>query len=159
MKIRAFQTADTASVVALWESCNLTRPWNDPKLDIARKCSVDDGLFLVGELDLQIHNKPGVEPGTILDTEIDNGIVATIMGSYDGHRGWIYYLAVHPDQQRKGLGEQMMKDMEARLLALGCPKINLQIRRENSSVMTFYESLGFTEDASVSLGKRLIPDN
>ncbi len=159
MKIRAFQTADTASVVALWESCNLTRPWNDPKLDIARKCSVDDGLFLVGELDLQIHNKPGVEPGTILDTEIANGIVATIMGSYDGHRGWIYYLAVHPDQQRKGLGEQMMKDMEARLLALGCPKINLQIRRENSSVMTFYESLGFTEDASVSLGKRLIPDN
>ena len=155
MKIRRFQTADTACVVALWEACGLTRPWNNPELDIARKCSVDDGLFLVGQLDRQKIDKSGSD----VDTENDGSIVATVMGSYDGHRGWIYYLAVHPDQQRQGLGEQLMQDMEARLFALGCPKINLQIRRENSSVMTFYESLGFTEDASVSLGKRLIPDN
>ena len=159
MKIRAFQSNDTASVVVLWEACNLTRPWNNPELDIARKCSVDDGLFLVGELDRQTRNESDAESDKNGDTKIDNEIVATIMGSYDGHRGWIYYLAVHPEQQRKGYGEQMMNEMEARLLALGCPKINLQIRRENSSVMTFYESLGFTEDASVSLGKRLIPDN
>ena len=159
MKIRRFQTADTAHVVALWEACGLTRPWNNPELDIARKCAVDDGLFLVGQLDHHNNDESGSEVNAEVETAIDNKIVATIMGSYDGHRGWIYYLAVHPEQQRQGLGEQLMQDMEARLFALGCPKINLQIRRENSSVMTFYESLGFTEDASVSLGKRLIPDN
>ena len=125
MKIRPFQTNDTASVVALWEACNLTRPWNNPELDIARKCSVDDGLFLGGELDRQTRNETDAEPNKNDDTKIDSEIVATIMGSYDGHRGWIYYLAVHPEQQRKGLGEQMMRDMEARLLALGLSLIHI----------------------------------
>jgi len=149
MEIRDFQTADTDAVVALWEVCGLTRPWNNPSLDIERKCSVNDGLFLVGEISRVSAN----------ELNLKHNLVATIMGGYEGHRGWINYLAVHPKMQRRGLGQILMQDIESRLLALGCPKINLQIRRENSAVMAFYESLGFTEDAAVSLGKRIIPDN
>jgi len=151
MKIRYFHESDTNDVVALWQACGLCRPWNNPHLDIQRKCSVNDKLFLVGEMD---DNTTGERAG------LENGqVIASVMGSYDGHRGWIYYLAIDPRIQRQGLGEKLMQDIEKRLLALGCPKINLQIRRENNAVIAFYESLGFKEDASVSLGKRLIPDN
>ena len=138
LSIRAFQPADTDTVVALWQLCDLTRPWNDPYRDIERKLAQDPALFLVGE--------------------IDTVLVASVMGGYDGHRGWVNYLAVNPAYRRQGLGEAMMRDLEARLLAIGCPKINLQIRRDNEAVHAFYRRIGFGEDDVASFGKRLIPD-
>ena len=139
MNIRPFEKRDTEQVIALWEVCGLTRPWNNPALDIQRKSALGDELFLVGEKDDQI--------------------TCSVMAGYDGHRGWINYLAVAPHVRNSGLGKQLMNDVEARLLALGCPKINLQVREGNDAVMAFYESLGFTSDACVSMGKRLIPDS
>jgi ribosomal protein S18 acetylase RimI-like enzyme len=136
--VRAFAVADTEPVVALWQACGLTRPWNDPRKDIERKLRVQPELFLVAE---------------------DVGVVATAMAGYDGHRGWVYYLAVDPDRQGHGLGRRMMREVEARLLALGCPKLNVQIRAGNDAVLAFYERLGFTPDGASGLGRRLIPDD
>ncbi|MDE0227473.1 MAG: GNAT family N-acetyltransferase, partial [Spirochaetaceae bacterium] len=81
-----------------------------------------------------------------------------VMAGYEGHRGWINYLAVATEYRGRGFGRRLMDEVEARLLAIGCPKINLQIRRSNTEAVEFYRSLGFTEDDSVSMGKRLIPD-
>ena len=139
MNIRPFEKRDTEQVIALWTDCGLTRPWNNPALDIQRKCALGDELFLVGEKNGQI--------------------TCSVMAGYDGHSGWINYLAVATHARKFGLGKQMMDDVEARLRALGCPKINLQVRQGNDAVMAFYESLGFTNDACVSMGKRLIADN
>ncbi len=138
MQIRRFDTQDTESVVALWRDCHLTVPWNDPYKDIARKLKVGSELFLVG---------------TLNDT-----VIASVMGGYEGHRGWINYLAVHPTHQRKGFAGQLVLAIEQKLLALGCPKLNLQIRQGNDAVQAFYESLGYSDDNAMSMGKRLIPD-
>lgn len=138
MNIRPFQPADQPAVIALWQACGLTRPWNDPVKDIARKCTVQPELFLVGDLD-------GV-------------VVASVMAGFDGHRGSVNYLAVLPAMQRRGLGQHMMAAAQARLLAIGCPKINLHIRGANTQVAGFYAALGYTQDDVISLGKRLIPD-
>lgn len=105
MQIRAFDTADTDAVVALWHACGLVRPWNDPHKDIARKTRVQPELFLVGEL--------------------NGAIVATAMGGYDGHRGFVYYMAVSPAHQGKRYGATLLGKLESMLLAMGCPKINL----------------------------------
>ena len=139
MQIRTFADADTEAVVALWDDCGLTRPWNNPYQDIARKCSVSPDLFLVGA-----------------DTNAQ--LVATIMVGYDGHRGWINYLAVHPSHQRQGHARRLMEQAEQLLTARGCPKLNLQVRERNEAVIAFYESLGYTDDKTVSMGKRLIAD-
>ncbi|MBE9078675.1 GNAT family acetyltransferase [Romeria aff. gracilis LEGE 07310] len=139
MYIRPFEPADEAAIVVLWKRCGLLRPWNDPHKDIARKQRVQPELFLVGL--------------------IENRIVATVMAGFDGHRGWINYLAVEPSRRRQGYGRLLMAATEERLLALGCPKINLQIRHDNLDAIQFYERLGFSQDAVVSLGKRLISDN
>jgi ribosomal protein S18 acetylase RimI-like enzyme len=136
--IRAFEVADTDAVVALWHACDLTRPWNDPHRDIARKVAVDDGLFLV--------------------RVVDGAVVGTVMAGYDGHRGWINYLAVAPDRRAEGHGHALMSEAEARLAALGCPKVNLQVRDTNVDVLAFYERLGYVVDAAVSMGKRLVSD-
>ena len=125
-------------MVALWRECGLVRPWNDPVKDIHRKLRVQRDLFLVGT--------------------VDGRLVATVMAGYEGHRGWINYLAVATEYRGRGFGRRLMDEVEARLLAIGCPKINLQIRRSNTEAVEFYRSLGFTEDDSVSMGKRLIPD-
>lgn len=85
-------------------------------------------------------------------------LVATIMGGYDGHRGHVNYLAVAPDCRRRGLGRRMMQEIHRRLLALGCPKINLNVRHENTQVMAFYQGLGYAFDQCTCLGKRLISD-
>ena len=138
MQIRLFDESDQPSVIALWHQCGLLRPWNDPQLDILRKQAVGAGLFLIGEM--------------------DGALVASVMGGYDGHRGWMYYLAVSPVHQKLGLGAQIVQNLEKRLIAIGCPKINLQVRRENDKVLRFYEKLGYNEDACLSLGKRLISD-
>lgn len=136
--IRPYQPADETAVVELWQRCGLTRPWNNPRLDIERKMAVQPDLFLVGE-----------QAG---------GIIASVMGGYEGHRGWINYLAVDPDFQRQGMGRAMMAEVEERIMALGCPKINLQVRASNTGVLAFYERLGYGVDDVVGMGKRLVKD-
>lgn len=138
MHIRSYTSTDETAVIKLWHECNLTVPWNNPAKDIARKLTVGADLFLVGEI---------------------NGVlVGSIMGGYEGHRGWINYLAVSPTHQRKGYGRELVAEVEKLLLAKGCPKINLQVRAGNLSVIEFYKAIGFNTDEVVSLGKRLIPD-
>lgn len=139
MLIRPFTRADTEPVVALWQRCGLTRPWNDPHRDIDRKLTVQPELFLVGA--------------------IGGTIVASVMAGYDGHRGWINYLAVDPDHRRAGLAGALMAVVEAELKALGCPKVSLQVRAGNTSAVDFYTALGYAPDGTVVLGKRLISDD
>ncbi|TDG12585.1 GNAT family acetyltransferase [Seongchinamella unica] len=139
MHIRPYEETDEAAVIALWQDCGLVVSHNDPRRDIARKLQVGRELFLVGE--------------------VEGVVVASIMGGYEGHRGWVNYLAVSPDHRRKSYGTLLMRALEKRLLQRGCPKLNLQIRRSNESVIRFYSSIGYGEDAMVSMGKRLIPDH
>ena len=136
--IRPFAVADSEAVIAIWEACRLTVPWNDPHKDIARKMQVNPELFLVAE--------------------VNGRLAGTVMGGYEGHRGWVNYLAVAPDFQRQRIGVALMEDIEAKLLALGCPKINLQVRTKNRAVIQFYGQIGYHIDDVVSLGKRLISD-
>lgn len=138
MDIRAYQPTDESAVIALWEVCGLTRPWNDPHKDIARKLTEQPELFLVG-----------VE---------GEKLMATAMVGFDGHRGWVYYLAVDPAFQRLSYGKQLMHEAEQLLIARGCPKINLLVRSSNTKVLKFYAELGYTQDEAVSLGRRLIAD-
>lgn len=139
MNICTYQPGDEAAVVRLWNECGLVRPWNDPHKDIARKMSQQPDLFLVG--------KHGDE------------VIATAMGGYDGHRGWVYYVAVSLDHRKKSYGRQLMREVERRLIDLGCPKINLLVRTSNRATIEFYRSLGYVPDEAVSLGRRLIPDD
>ena len=133
--IRPYETSDEEQVIELWRRCHLIVPRNDPYKDIVLKRRAQPELFLVGA--------------------IGGKVVATAMAGYEGHRGWINYLAVSPEFRRKGVGRRMMAEAESRLSALGCQKINVQIRSSNKSVMAFYESLGFSMDEVVSMGKRL----
>ena len=138
MKVRAFQPSDEAGVIGLWEACGLIRPWNDPRKDIARKLTEQPELFLVGTLADQL--------------------VATAMAGFDGHRGWVYYLAVSAAHRRHGHGRLLMREIERRLTERGCPKLNLQVRASNTGVVEFYRKLGYLADDTVSLGRRLIAD-
>ncbi|MFT5710035.1 MAG: ribosomal protein S18 acetylase RimI-like enzyme [Halioglobus sp.] len=138
MKLRAYHEQEQSEVIALWTRCGLVVPQNNPVKDIQRKLQVDRDLFLTGYT--------------------PQGIVATVMGGYDGHRGWINYLAVDPSQQRKGYGRIIMSAIEALLKAKGCPKINLQVRSNNSDIIGFYAALGYGNDNVVGLGKRLEHD-
>lgn len=138
MRIRPYQLEDEKAVIELWQKCNLTRPQNNPKRDIERKLKENPELFLVGV--------------------IDSKVVATVIGGYDGHRGWVYYVGVDPNHQKKGLGRKMMAAIEEKLLATGCPKINLQIRADNEQVLGFYKSIGYDVEDRISMGRRLIPD-
>lgn len=133
--VRAFQLEDEADVIVLWARCNLIRSWNDPRKDIQRKLRVQPDLFLVGML--------------------DERIVATVMAGYEGHRGWINYLAVGPEAQGQGYGRRMMEAAELRLRAIGCAKLNLLVRTSNQGVLDFYERLGYQRDEVFCLGKRL----
>ncbi len=133
--IRTFRPDDEPQVIALWTACGLVVPWNVPSDDIAKKLAFQPGLFFVAEAAGRIQG--------------------SVMAGYDGHRGWINYLAVLPDLQKGGLGRALMQHAEAALRAIGCPKINLQVRGGNAAVLAFYERLGFKVDDTVSLGKRL----
>ena len=138
MSVTEYSPEYENEVIELWRKCDLTRPWNNPKLDIERKLKVDAELFLVGL--------------------IDDKVVATVMGGYEGHRGWVNYLAVDPEYQRQGLGRQIMEAIEDRLLEKSCPKINIQIRGDNTEAVRFYDRIGYKTEDIVSMGKRLVED-
>lgn len=139
MQIRPFDESDEPHVVALWNACGLTRPWTDPRKDIARKLAVQRELFLVGV--------------------VDSHVMATAMAGYDGHRGWINYLAVAVAHRKQGHALALMGRVESLLLHAGCPKINLQVRAANADALNFYRDIGYAQDDVVSYGKRLIPDH
>jgi ribosomal protein S18 acetylase RimI-like enzyme len=122
LAIRAYQARDMTQVIDVWLACNLVVPWNNPERDIERKLRVDPELFLVGE--------------------IGGRIVATCMAGYEGHRGWVNYLAVLPGLRRKGIARSMMDLAEKKLREMGCPKINVMIRKSNKDVLAFYQSIG-----------------
>lgn len=135
IEIRPFQPNDSTAVVQLWKDCHLVVPWNDPRRDILRKLRVQPELFLVGF--------------------VSDELVATVMAGYEGHRGWLNYLAVAQHLRRQGLGRKMVAEAETRLREMGCPKINIQIRTGNTEVIEFYRRVGFKPDDVVSMGKRL----
>ena len=138
MTIRPYLPEDENVVIELWRKCNLVRPWNDPKRDIERKLKVNPELFFVGL--------------------IENKIVATAMAGYEGHRGWVNYLAVDLDYHGRTLGQQIMETIENKLLAVGCPKINILIRADNKEAVKFYKSIGYKTEEIVIMGKRLVTD-
>ena len=139
-KIRPFKSADQVAVIDLWKICKLIRPWNSPEKDIQRKLDVQSDLFLV--------------------LEINKNIFGSVMAAYDGHRGVVNYLAVHPSYQKKGFGKIIMEYVEAELIRRGCPKINLLVRSDNHNVSDFYNKLLYQEQNDLKVfGKRLIPDN
>ncbi len=138
MRVRPFTEDDTERVIRLWNDCGLTRPWNDPRKDIARKLTVQPDLFLVGE-----HA---------------GDVIATAMIGFDGHRGWVSYLAVDPEHRGNGHSTALMAEGERLLIALGCPKIMLMVRAENTAVVSLYEHLNYVAEPTVLMGKRLIPD-
>lgn len=138
LQIRAFDLADTEPVVSLWQETGLTRPWNNPYQDIARKLRVQPELFLVA---------------------VDDGaLVGSVMAGYDGHRGWLYYLASAPERRGQGIGRRLVERAEELLIDMGCPKVQLMVRTENVEVHDFYASLGFEPFQTWNTGKRLIAD-
>lgn len=138
MNIREYKEDDRNSIVALWEACDLTRPWNDPNKDIDRKIQFQPNLFFVGT--------------------VNSNVIASAMAGYDGHRGSVFYLAVHPTCQGQGYGQKLMSHVENVLTSMGCPKLNIVVRSTNESVLEFYDNLSYKPDDVVSIGKRLIPD-
>ncbi len=138
MEIRPFQISDESALIELWSQCELIRPVNDPAKDIRRKLAINPEWFLIGIL--------------------DGKIIAAVMAGYEGHRGWINYLAVHPEHRLQGHGRKIMAEAERLLRAAGCPKINLQVRTNNQAVVAFYKRIGYRVDDVVSLGKRLEHD-
>jgi ribosomal protein S18 acetylase RimI-like enzyme len=133
--VRKYTCQDEKAVIQLWKDCKLLVPQNNPKIDIEEKMNFQPDLFFVGT--------------------VNEKIIASIMVGYDGHRGWINYLAVHPLYQRKGFGTQLMNIAREKLLNLGCQKINVQVRNTNLSIVKFYKSNGFMDDDVIGLGKRI----
>ena len=136
--IRSYRESDKDDVIRLWKECELVVPWNDPQRDIGRKQTVQSELFLIGL--------------------IDEAIIATAMAGYDGHRGWVYYLAVKSKYQQQEIGKQIMEEAEKRLLEIGCPKLNIMVRTTNSDVINFYKAIGYKVDGVTTMSKRLISD-
>ncbi|MBN3765923.1 GNAT family acetyltransferase [Burkholderia sp. Ac-20365] len=140
LSIRVFAAGDTDEVIALWleafpEYRDASRPQRNPHLSIANKLATQPELFFVAVK--------------------DGCIVGTVMAGYDGHRGWVYSLAVCSRERRLGIGTRLMQHAEGALTARGCPKVNLQVLSAKADVRGFYESLGYRVDEVVSLGKRL----
>ncbi|TDV25092.1 ribosomal protein S18 acetylase RimI-like enzyme [Paraburkholderia caballeronis] len=140
LAIRGFVAADTDAVIALWQHAfpeyrEPGKPHRDPRLSIANKLATQPDLFFVATRDATI--------------------VGTVMAGYDGHRGWLYSLAVDPAARRLGIGTRLVAHAEAALVARGCPKVNLQVMPDKPDVMRFYDALGYRADPVVSLGKRL----
>lgn len=136
LTIRPYDDGDEQDVVSLWrEVFPDAPPWNDPSSDIRRKLFVQRELFIVARR--------------------DGELAGTAMGGYDGHRGWVYYVAVSPRHRRAGIGAKLMARIEDELRELGCEKLNLQVRAGNDGAVAFYERLGYETEDRVSMGKRL----
>ena len=135
LEITMYKPEFQDQVVDLWKKCNLVTPQNDPVEDIKKKTDFQPELFLVGFL--------------------EGKVVGSIMVGYEGHRGWINYLAVLPEYQKRGYGRKLVKRAVEALTTLGCQKVNLQVRETNLYVIDFYKHLGFKDDHVISLGKRL----
>lgn len=138
LTIRTYQKSDEKQIINLWSECDLTVPWNNPKRDIERKMNDSPSLFLVGE--------------------VEGRVVCSCMAGYDGHRGWIYYLAVNRDYRREGIASRIVREAENRLLEIGCPKIDLMVRRSNKDAVSFYNKMGYGDDPVIVLSKRLYED-
>jgi ribosomal protein S18 acetylase RimI-like enzyme len=135
LAITPIDDADVADVVALWQTCGLTRPWNDPATDIALARRGSNATVLIGRG--------------------DRLIVATVLVGHDGHRGWVYYLAVDPDHRQQGYGRVMMDEAERWLRERGIEKLQLMVRPDNKSVKNFYQSLGYSEQERIIYAKWL----
>jgi GNAT superfamily N-acetyltransferase len=127
--------ADITTVIALWQACGLTRPWNDPASDIALARREPNSTVLIG--------RDG------------DAIVATVMVGYDGHRGWVYYVATDPDRRAKGYGRAIMNAAEDWLRAAGVAKLQLMVRRDNAKAGAFYQSIGYAEAQTIVFAKWL----
>ena len=134
MNIRPFEEADRSRVVELWDLCGLIASGNDPNRDIDMKIAFQPDWMFVGEEDRKI--------------------LATVMAGYEGHRGWINYLAVDPECRRNGYGREIMAYAEKALFDFGVPKINLQVRAGNDEVRAFYEAIGYLFEDRIDFGKR-----
>ena len=142
--IRAYAPEDCESLVALWQQCGLTRAWNNPYLDIERKRANRPEWLRIAEVQRSAQRWE---------------LIGSIMIGYEGHRGWVNYLAVQPRWQGRGLGRALMAEAEKRLLAEGGPKLSLLVRCDNEAVRAFYQRLGYGVDQAIAMGKRLIPDD
>jgi ribosomal protein S18 acetylase RimI-like enzyme len=137
MQVRTYRDADREAVLGLWERARIGRPWLDLGAEIEEKRKRDRSLFLVA-----------IERGSL---------VGTVMGAYDGRRGWVYHLAVEPALQGRGIGRLLMDELERRMARLGIVKVNLQVRADNTQVIGFYEQLGYKDDHLTSMSKWLRP--
>jgi ribosomal protein S18 acetylase RimI-like enzyme len=136
VQIRVYQPSDEPGVVAVWQSTLPSpAPHNEPLTAIRKKLAVDPELFFVAES--------------------DGRVIGTAIGGYDGHRGWIYSVAVLAEYQRQGIGEKLVRRLERALAERGCLKVNLQVFSSNGAVVAFYERLGYAVEERISMGKRL----
>lgn len=136
MTIRPYQHSDLSGVIALWSDVLPdTAPHNNPAMTIRKKIAEERDLFFVAD--------------------VNGDVVGTVMGGYDGHRGWIYMVAVKRGSRRCGIGSALVRRMETALTRRGCLKVNLQVRASNAQVVAFYEKLGYEVEERVSMGKRL----
>ena len=136
MMIRPFEETDAPEVVALWSAVfAYAAPHNDPQQVVRQKLAFQRELFFVAV--------------------VEDRVAGTVMGGYDGHRGWIYSLCVNPEFRHRGMGSALMRHVEGELARLGCPKINFQVLASNSSTVPFYKKLGYTVEERISMGKVL----
>lgn len=143
---------ETGAVVALWRECGLTRPWNDPVADLAAARQTPTSTVLVARVET---GGPGAGPGAATSDGASEQVVGTVMTGFDGHRGWLYYLAVAPSAQRRGVGRSLVVAAEAWLAAQGAPAVRLMVRSENAAVVAFYAALGYVDQDCVVLGRSL----
>lgn len=135
IEFRALHRSDIGAAVKLWEVCELTRPWNDPAADAERAL--------------------GGPSSTIIGSFAAGDLIGTAMTGWDGHRGWVYYLAVDKDFRRWGIGRKLIRHCEDWLGQFGAPKIQLMVRNENSNAARFYEGIGYEEDSFRIFCRRL----
>lgn len=137
---------EALAVVALWRTCDLTRPWNDPATDLANAVATASSTVLVARL-------AGAGGGLVAAAASE--VVGTVMAGFDGHRGWLYYLAVDPSVQGRGIGRALVVAAEAWLAAQGAGKVQLMVRTSNTAVTGFYDGLGYAVQDCVVLGRRI----
>ena len=138
-RIRPFRDGDEDDVVALWKACDLVRPWNNPRRDIESALGAESSEIFVA-----------------VAGDGEERIAGTVMAGYDGHRGWVYYVAAHPEHRSRGLGGHLMRHAEAWLEGRGAPKVMLMIREENEGVRRFYEGLGYEVERRTVMSRRTV---